>query len=65
VLRPKAAPVVEHPTRDQRSFTAAIRHIHAVLRGDCAPRHTAAELALPAARVLEQLQRLAGPAGER
>jgi predicted dehydrogenase len=65
VLRPKESPVVEHPTRDQRSFTAAIRHIHAVLRGDCAPRHTAAELALPAARVLEQLQRLAGPAGER
>jgi predicted dehydrogenase len=61
VLRPRAAPVVEHPTRDQRSFTAAIRHIHAVLRGDCAPRHTAAEFALPAARVLEQLQRLAGP----
>jgi len=65
VLRPKDGPIVEHPTRDQRSFTAAIRHIHAVLRGDCAPRHTAAELALPAARVLEQLQRLAGPAGER
>ncbi len=66
VLRPKADPVVEHPTRDQRSFTAAIRHIHAVLRGDCAPRHTAAELSLPAARVLEDLQRLAAaPAGER
>lgn len=66
VLRPKADPVVEHPSRDQRSFTAAIRHIHAVLRGDCAPRHTAAELSLPAARILEELQRLAAaPAGER
>jgi predicted dehydrogenase len=66
VLRPKADPVVERPTRDQRSFTAAVRHIHAVLRGDCAPRHTAAELSLPAARVLEELQRLAAaPAGER
>jgi predicted dehydrogenase len=64
VLRPGAAPLTEHPTTDQRSFTAAIRHIHAVLRGESAPRHTAAEYALPAARVLEQLQRLARPAGE-
>jgi predicted dehydrogenase len=64
VLRPTADPVVEHPTTDQRSFTAAIRHIHAALRGECAPRHTAAEYALPAARVLEQLQRLARRAGE-
>jgi predicted dehydrogenase len=64
VLRPKADPVTERPTTDQRSFTAAIRHIHAVLRGESAPRHTAAEYALPAAEVLEQLQRLARPAGE-
>jgi predicted dehydrogenase len=62
VLRPKGDPVTEHPTTDQRSFTAAIRHIHAVLRGECAPRHTAGEFALPAARILEQLQRLARPA---
>ena len=65
VLRSKADPVVERPTRDQRSFTAALRHVHAVLRGDCAPRHTAAGFALPAARVLERLQRLARAAGER
>ena len=64
VLRPKADPVTERPTTDQRSFTAALRHIHAVLRGESAPRHTAGELGLPAARVLEQLQRLARPAGE-
>jgi hypothetical protein len=56
---------VEHPTRDQRSFSAALRHVHAVLRGDCAPRHTAAEFALPAARVLERLRQLARAAGER
>ena len=65
VPRPKAGPVVERPTRDQRSFTAALRHIHAVLRGEAAPEHTAGELSLPAARVLEQLQRLAQPAGRR
>ncbi len=64
ILRPHADPVVERPTTDERSFTAAIRHIHAVLRGEAAPVHTASEYSLPAARVLEQLQRLAGPAGE-
>jgi predicted dehydrogenase len=64
VLRPKADPVTERPTTDQRSFTAALRHIHAVLRGESAPRHTAAQYALPAAGVLEQLQRMARPAGE-
>jgi predicted dehydrogenase len=64
LLRPGADPVVERPTTDERSFTAAIRHIHAVLRGEAAPVHTASEYSLPAARVLEQLQRLAGPAGE-
>ena len=65
ILRPDSEPVTEHPTTDQRSFTAALRHIHAVLRGEAAPEHTAGELALPAARVLEQLQRLARPAGRR
>jgi predicted dehydrogenase len=58
ISRPHADPVVERPTTDQRSFTAAIRHIHAVLRGEEGPVHTAAEYALPAARVLEELQRL-------
>ena len=65
VLRQNAEPVIEHPTTDQRSFTAAIRHIHAALRGEAAPEHTADALSLPAARVLEQLQRLAKPAGRR
>jgi predicted dehydrogenase len=65
ILRPKAGPVTERPTTDQRSFTAALRHIHAVVRGEARPEHTAGELALPAARVLEQLRRLAQPAGRR
>ena len=65
LLRPKAEPVIERPTTDERSFTAAIRHIHAVLRGETGPEHTAGELSLPAARALEQLQRLAQPAGKR
>ena len=58
IRRPNADPIVERPTTDQRSFTAAIRHIHAVLRGEAAPEHTAAEYSLPAARVLEELQQL-------
>jgi predicted dehydrogenase len=58
IRRPNADPVTERPTTDNRSFTAAIRHIHAVLRGEAAPVHTAADYSLPAARVLEELQRL-------
>jgi predicted dehydrogenase len=65
IARAEAEPVVERPTTDQRSFTAALRHIHAVLRGEAAPEHTAVELSLPAARVLEQLQRQSRPAGRR
>jgi predicted dehydrogenase len=58
ISRPNAEPVTERPTTDQRSFTAALRHIHAVLRGEEAAVHTAADYALPAARVLEDLQQL-------
>jgi len=58
IMTPRADPTVERPTTDQRSFTAAVRHIHAVLRGEEAAAHTAAEYALPAARVLEELQQL-------
>jgi predicted dehydrogenase len=57
ITKPNADAVTERPTTDQRSFTAAIRHIHAVLRGEEAAVHTAAEYSLPAARVLEELQR--------
>jgi predicted dehydrogenase len=56
ILRPGADPVTEHPSTDQRSFTAAIRHIHAVLRDEAAPEHTAAQWSLPAAVTLEELQ---------
>jgi predicted dehydrogenase len=56
ILRPGAEPVTERPTTDQRSFTAAIRHVHDVLRGEAEPRHTAAQWSLPAARTLEELQ---------
>jgi predicted dehydrogenase len=65
VLRPQGEPVIERPTTDERSFTGAIRHIHAALRGEAAPEHTADGLSMPAARVLAQLQRLAQPPARR
>jgi predicted dehydrogenase len=66
IRRPGADPVTERPTTDQRSFTAAIRHVHAVLRDEAAPEHTAAQWSLPAARTLEDLQAAAaaGRAGD-
>lgn len=54
--RPQSDPLTERPTTDARSFTAALRHIHAVLRGAETPRHTAAEYSLAAARTLEAVQ---------
>jgi predicted dehydrogenase len=60
VLRPREEAVVEHPTTDAHSFTAALRHIHAVLRGEAAPEHTAAGSALATARTLEDLQAACG-----
>jgi len=62
LLRPGEEPVVEHPTQDAHSFTAAIRHIHAVLRGAEPPRLTAPESALAPARVLEAVQDACGAA---
>ena len=44
---------VEHPTVDARSFTAALRHIHAVIREEEAPADLAAEASLRIARTLE------------
>jgi predicted dehydrogenase len=58
--RPGADPVVEHPTTDAHSFTAAVRHIHAVLHGDATPEHTASESALANAATLEALQAACG-----
>jgi len=60
LLRPGADPVTEYPTTDERSFTAALRHIHAVLRGEAAPEHTAADSALATARTLEAVQAACG-----
>jgi len=63
--RSRADPIVEHPTTDARSFSAALRHIHAVLRGEEGPRHTAAGYSLAAARTLEAVRAACGlrPAG--
>lgn len=51
---------VEHPTVDARSFSAALRHIHAALRGEEAPAHLAAESALRSARTLESIVQACG-----
>ncbi len=56
IHRPGAEPVVEHPTRDAHSFTAALRHIHAVVRGEQEPRHLAVDSALSTATTLAALQ---------
>jgi predicted dehydrogenase len=58
--RPGSDPVVEAPTTDARSFTAAIRHIHAVVRGAEAPRLTADSSALANARLIEAVQSACG-----
>ncbi len=47
--------VVENAAGSEPSFTAAIRHIQAVLRGDEAPEHLAIDEALDTARGLELL----------
>ncbi len=51
--RPGSDPVVERPTRDQHSFTAALRHVGAVLAGEEAPRHTALTSSLRVAEALD------------
>ena len=58
--RPGQDVVTERPTTDAHSFTAALRHIHAVLHGEAAPRQLAAESALTTARVLADLQTACG-----
>ena len=49
--------LIEHPTDHVRSFAPAIRHIHAVLRGEEAPRHLALQDALATAEALERTRR--------
>jgi predicted dehydrogenase len=58
--RPGQEPLVELPTTDAHSFTAAIRHINAVLHGTEAPRLSAATSALANARMLEAVQTACG-----
>jgi predicted dehydrogenase len=58
--RPGAQTITERPTTDAHSFTAALRHIHAVLREEAAPRHTAAQSALATAVTIEALQASCG-----
>jgi predicted dehydrogenase len=52
-LRRDGEQTVEHPTVDARPFTAALRHIHAVLGEEEAPAHLAEESSLRTARILE------------
>lgn len=58
IHRPGVEPVIERPTRDAHSFTAALRHINAVVRGEEEPRHLAVESALSTAATLAALQDL-------
>jgi predicted dehydrogenase len=58
--RQGSEPVTEHPTTDAHSFTAAIRHVNAVVQGREAPRLTAADSALANARMLETVQLACG-----
>jgi predicted dehydrogenase len=59
IHRPGAEVVVEHPTTDERSFTAALRHIHAVVRGEDEPRQLAVDSAAAPPRTLAALQEAA------
>lgn len=61
VRRAGEDPVVEWPTQDAHSFTAALRHVTAAVRHEEAPRHTALESALPVARALQMAQKALGP----
>ena len=53
-------PVVESPTVDAHSFTAALRHIAAVLREDAAPMHLASSSALPVAQAIGMAREAVG-----
>ena len=56
VLHRGGEAIVEHPTTDAHSFTAALRHIHAAVRGETAPAHLASQSALAVAELLDALQ---------
>jgi predicted dehydrogenase len=55
VIAPRAEPASFPATAGEASFTAAIRHINAVLAGEQEPRLLAAGTALPTARALHDL----------
>lgn len=57
LLAPGAERIVERPNVDEHTFTAAIRHIQAVLRHEAEPRHLALDSAAATARTLAALQR--------
>jgi predicted dehydrogenase len=58
--RPGHDVMTEHPTTDAHSFTAALRHLHAVLLDAAPPRQLAAESALATAQILAGLQAACG-----
>lgn len=60
VRRDGADPVTERPTTDAYSFTAALRHVHAVVRDGAEPRQLASGSALAVASALALTQQAAG-----
>jgi predicted dehydrogenase len=56
-VRQSKRETIEHPTGPAPSFTRAIEHIHAVLRGEEQPRHLASRDSLGAARDVALLHR--------
>ncbi len=55
VIAARAEPVSRPATTGEASFTAAIRHINAVLAGEDEPRLLAVDTALPTAQALHDL----------
>ncbi|MCU4182758.1 Gfo/Idh/MocA family oxidoreductase [Acidiferrimicrobium sp. IK] len=55
IRRPGQDPIVERPSLDRWSFTGALRHISAAVRGDEAPRHLATDDSLATARALADI----------
>jgi predicted dehydrogenase len=56
-IRKSGATTIEHPTDERPSFTNAIQHINAVLRGIDAPRHLASHDSMDTARTLDLIHR--------
>jgi predicted dehydrogenase len=55
---------VEYPTKDRVSFTAALRHIHAVMRGEETPRYIADADSIGNARALQLVHASLAPEGQ-